>query len=241
MKQTCRPYYRDRIFSSLTGIVHDLEAAYNGTSFVGVKLMDATVVRQLGLRRPQNDESLLSLGRILRHFETSESESSTSSENRTSSQDTTGAVVLDSIEEEAHQIPGDTQEVARPASRSSTRSSASRLLARLKGAGKGTLRKLRRSRSGPPSTPFESVKSDQSDGHVTADQQALLVNLFGDENMRPERLEADFENVFSSRNHDVDLEEPDSAIQESGDLEASLEGAELNETAVEEHVTDLIT
>jgi hypothetical protein len=50
--KACRPYYRDRVFGSLTGIVNDLDTAWAHHDMTGAPVLDSSLVRQLGLRKP---------------------------------------------------------------------------------------------------------------------------------------------------------------------------------------------
>jgi hypothetical protein len=49
--QTCRPYYKDRVFASLIAVAENIDAAYDQTLFKDLKVVDAAIVRQLALRK----------------------------------------------------------------------------------------------------------------------------------------------------------------------------------------------
>jgi hypothetical protein len=48
--QNCRPYYRDRVFSSMNAIALDIGTEFERTPFHGVKLLNPAVVQSLGLK-----------------------------------------------------------------------------------------------------------------------------------------------------------------------------------------------
>ncbi|KAF2667059.1 hypothetical protein BT63DRAFT_458021 [Microthyrium microscopicum] len=50
----CRPYYRDRIYASINGIVQNLDAAYARTPLQELKLLNPEVVRHLGLEKEKS-------------------------------------------------------------------------------------------------------------------------------------------------------------------------------------------